>query len=892
MQRQEEGPKKQSNSWEKQQQKAFTAWVNSQLRVRQLKVQDIETELSDGKMLIQLMEIIGGEKTKLPKPARGSLRIHKVENVGHALRFLKEKGVKLVGIGAEEIVDSNLKLILGMLWTTILRFDIQDISAEGANAKDALLLWAKRKTQGYAGVDIQNFHMSWKDGLGFCALIHRHHPEMINYDSLKKGDTATNVSLAMKVAEEQLGLIPMIDAEDMVVAIKPDERSIMTQVAAFYKIFASANKGEIAAAKIATVLKTNMEHDQLIEEYERLTSALLEWIPAAVARLNERPALGSVEACIEYLKSMDAFRSGEYPEKLTEKGTLEAKHSHIQTKLRLSGRAPFMPSDGKMIEQIEEAWNGLDTANAENKRWNLDQLKIQKVNAQKAVSFRQKAEAHMQWTDGKVEQLQVDDYTGTSLGTISALMKKLEAFESDRLARELRVHEIGTLAAELDDAQYGEAAAINNTYAEIYQTWSDLTKVTTERGEKLAEALSKQEKLEEVWLDIATRAAPLVAFLNEEKGRLTEPIIAENEEDVEVVRGDLQEVKSKLATFEEDYSAYNALELEAQSLGAKSDSGSKIKRRSSSVVEQGVNPFALYSTEEIASLYAEVQDLLPKREQTIAEESARQKEREELRKRWAQEAGEVDAWYTQTSKNLHDIAEQDAGGNLEDHLTQVKTVQSEVENFYAESSPKLEALNKELEEKVVLDNPHTILTMDIVRGKYFKLSQEVVSMITSIDNQITIRDGSNITEEQMKEFRESFDHFDKDKSGQLCGLEFRGCLLSLGVDIPAEAVPGDDAEFERIMARVDPNKDGQISFEEFVSFMSEERADAETKDDFVAQLATLAGGQPYILPGQLSDLSKELQEYCLASMPPYSDGPAGALDYNTFAEACYGSAEV
>jgi hypothetical protein len=33
---------------------AFTAWVNSQLRVRQLSVKDIETDLSDGRMLCQV----------------------------------------------------------------------------------------------------------------------------------------------------------------------------------------------------------------------------------------------------------------------------------------------------------------------------------------------------------------------------------------------------------------------------------------------------------------------------------------------------------------------------------------------------------------------------------------------------------------------------------------------------------------------------------------------------------------------------------------------------------------------------------------------------------------------------------------------------------------------
>lgn len=44
-------------------------------------------------------------------------------------------GVKLVSIGAEEIVDGNLKMTLGMIWTIILRFAIQDISVEEMTAK-------------------------------------------------------------------------------------------------------------------------------------------------------------------------------------------------------------------------------------------------------------------------------------------------------------------------------------------------------------------------------------------------------------------------------------------------------------------------------------------------------------------------------------------------------------------------------------------------------------------------------------------------------------------------------------------------------------------------------------------------------------------------------------
>ena len=39
-----------------------------------------------------------------------------------ALDFIASKGVKLVSIGAEEIVDGNVKMTLGMIWTIILRY--------------------------------------------------------------------------------------------------------------------------------------------------------------------------------------------------------------------------------------------------------------------------------------------------------------------------------------------------------------------------------------------------------------------------------------------------------------------------------------------------------------------------------------------------------------------------------------------------------------------------------------------------------------------------------------------------------------------------------------------------------------------------------------------------
>lgn len=54
-------------------------------------VDDLFTDLSDGRLLIKLLEVISGEK--IGHAGRGRLRINKIENVGKAIHFLQEKKV-------------------------------------------------------------------------------------------------------------------------------------------------------------------------------------------------------------------------------------------------------------------------------------------------------------------------------------------------------------------------------------------------------------------------------------------------------------------------------------------------------------------------------------------------------------------------------------------------------------------------------------------------------------------------------------------------------------------------------------------------------------------------------------------------------------------------------
>ena len=92
-------------------------------------IDNIEEDFRNGLKLMLLLEVISGET--LSKPDRGKMRFHKIANVNKALDYISSKGVKLVSIGAEEIVDGNSKMTLGLIWTIILRFAIQDISVEG-----------------------------------------------------------------------------------------------------------------------------------------------------------------------------------------------------------------------------------------------------------------------------------------------------------------------------------------------------------------------------------------------------------------------------------------------------------------------------------------------------------------------------------------------------------------------------------------------------------------------------------------------------------------------------------------------------------------------------------------------------------------------------------------
>jgi hypothetical protein len=128
-------------AWVATQHKAFLRWTNSHLESRGItSVQNLHSDFSDGVKLIQLLEIIGNESLGR-YAARPKLRVQKAENVIVALEYIRRRGIQLYNIGAEDIVDGNVKLILGLLWTLILNFSISEI-------KYVAMIWVSLRVGG------------------------------------------------------------------------------------------------------------------------------------------------------------------------------------------------------------------------------------------------------------------------------------------------------------------------------------------------------------------------------------------------------------------------------------------------------------------------------------------------------------------------------------------------------------------------------------------------------------------------------------------------------------------------------------------------------------------------------------------------------------------------
>ncbi|CAG5866901.1 unnamed protein product [Menidia menidia] len=257
------------------QKRTFTNWVNAQLAKRRppCRVLDLFNDFRDGSKLLDLLEAMSGQHFSRER-GRGMFQ-HR-SNIEKALSFLQKKSIKLVNINIPDIIDGKPSIILGLIWTIILQYHIEELASclsfdsrqssmeslasldtrstlssrsassspvppKGSalhnrfrvSAKKALLLWVREQCH-KAGctINVKDFKASWRSGVVFLAILHALRPDVVDLSKAKTRSNKQNLKEAFLIAEKELRIPKLLEPDDVDVR-DPDEKSIMTYVAQF-----------------------------------------------------------------------------------------------------------------------------------------------------------------------------------------------------------------------------------------------------------------------------------------------------------------------------------------------------------------------------------------------------------------------------------------------------------------------------------------------------------------------------------------------------------------------------------------------------------------------------------------------------------------------------------
>jgi len=440
--------------WVKVQQKTFTKWLNSKIKARDVQIEDLITDLSDGINLIHLLEVLSNESLGR-YASRPKMRVQKFENVNKSLDYIRSRGIQMTNIGAEDVVDGNSKIILGLIWTLILRFTISDINEEGLSAKEGLLLWCQRKTACYDEVEVRDFSTSWNDGLAFCALLDIHRPDLIDYDSLDKNDHRGNMQLAFDIASKEIGIPDLLDVEDVCDVAKPDERSLMTYIAYWFHAFSQMERVENAGRRVEKFVQNMQGAWQMQNDFEERMRKLLAAIAVQGKQWEEATFDGTYTDARGQAAEFTSWKRKSKRNWVAEKSDLAGLLGNIKTKLATYRLRPYDPPAELSLETLDTAWAGL--MKAERDRSQIINETIRDIKNALRKSFADKA----------------NDFA-LALNTLGTSISGLEGEVEDQLEH---TKEISKSLAPLDE-YLNLIAAIDEQCAEANIEENDFTTYT------------------------------------------------------------------------------------------------------------------------------------------------------------------------------------------------------------------------------------------------------------------------------------------------------------------------------------------------------------------------------------------------------------------------------
>jgi spectrin alpha len=573
------------------------------------------------------------------------------------------------------------------------------------------------------------------------------------------------------------------------------------------------------------------------------------WINEKQSMLSSEESPDTLSGAQALVKKHEAFETELHDHKGKVRTIAEQGHSLAR------GGNYQAEAIGACVSKLERQLAGLGAA--------ADARKVKLGDRLHFLRFSREADSIEAWIEDKEPQVDPSD-TGRDLAAVQALLAKQDTFDASVAAFHPRIEGFESLRQELLQQGNSNAAAVTARGNAVTERWQALLEAAAQRRRALTETQDTFQRIDDHFLEFAQKASQFNSWFENAEEDLTDPVRVNSLEEIQALRASHAEFMRSLEASQDRYQELVALDR-------------RIKGYTTSK-----NPYTWFTVETLEESWANLRVVIDERSEDLQHELKRQEDNEQLRKLFAQHANAFSGWLTSTRSVLVE-----GSGSLE---AQLEATQARHEEIMRKKMAlkAIEDLGARMEEQLILDNRYTEHSTVGLAQQWDQLEQLGMRMQHNLEQQIQAKNTTGVSEEQLKEFNDTFRYFDKDGSGRLDHQELKSCLRSLGYSLPVVEEGERDPEFEQILRQVDPNGDGYVNQSEFISFMiSRETENVESASEVINAFRAAANGAPFLAAEDLHRvLTPEQADFCIRNMPPYVDETGkripNALDYRNF----------
>uniref|UniRef100_A0A8B9RI08 Spectrin, beta, non-erythrocytic 4b n=1 Tax=Astyanax mexicanus TaxID=7994 RepID=A0A8B9RI08_ASTMX len=274
----------------------------------------------------------------------------------------------------------------------------------------------------------------------------------------------------------------------------------------------------VEGKRIGKVLDNAIEAEKIIQRYDALASELLEWIKKTISIISNQKFANSLTGVQQQLQAFTTYCTIEKPIKFQEKGNLEVLLFTIQSKLRANNQKPYVPHEGKLISDINKAWERLEKAEHERGVALRKELIRQEKLELLAQRFDHKTTMRQAWLNENQRLVSQDNF-GYDLPAVEAAMKKHEAIEADISSYEERIGVVVELASEMEVEGYYDIRRILARKENILGQWSLLKELVVGRKTRLEKNLALQKTFQDMVYMIDWMEEMQIMLLSKDYGK-------------------------------------------------------------------------------------------------------------------------------------------------------------------------------------------------------------------------------------------------------------------------------------------------------------------------------------------------------------------------------------